>query len=237
MPIVTELGYVPLEMSQQQLDDARAAAEFQAAQARGRLAREAVSSEVRVTEMVLLWSEEASALRARHADISVLGGPDPTRTTPRFALTFKSLLLQSGRPVLVVPTGATLPVPPQKVVLAWQPTREATRAVHDALPLLAKASEIDVVMVDPQTTNGHHGEEPGADIARHLARHGLAVRVVALPRTGLSDGASLLRHVQEVGADLLVMGGYGHARWREAVLGGATRDVLEGARKPVFFSH
>lgn len=237
MPMVTELGYVPLELSQQQLDAARAAADVQAAHARVRLAREAVSSEVRMTEVMLLWSEEAAALQARHADISVLGGPDPTQATPRFALTFKSLLMQSGRPVLVVPTGATLSVPPQKVVLAWRPTREATRALHDALPLLAKASEIDVLMIDPQTAPGRHGEEPGADIAKHLARHGLSVRVVALPRKGPSDGASLLRYVQEVGADLLVMGGYGHARWREAVLGGATHAVLEGARKPVLFAH
>lgn len=237
MPMVTELGYVPLELSQQQLDDARATAELQAAHARAHLAREAVSSEVRMTEVMLMWSGDSAALHARHADISVLGGPDPTQTTPRFAVAFKSLLMQSGRPVLMVPTGATLSVPPKKVVLAWRPTREATRAVHDALPLLAKASQIDVLMIDPQTAEGHHGEEPGADIAKHLARHGLSVRVVALPRTGLSDGASLLRYVQEVDADLLVMGGYGHARWREAILGGATHAVLEGARKPVFFAH
>jgi nucleotide-binding universal stress UspA family protein len=236
MPLVTEFGYVPLEVNQRQLDEARAAAEAQAANARAWLVREGVPSEVRLTDAMLLWSEETAALQARYADLSVLGGPDPVRAT-RFALTFKSLLLQSGRPVLMLPTGATLSLPPRRVVLAWKPTREASRALHDALPLLAKATEIDVLTIDPEVAEGRHGEQPGADIARHLARHDLSVRVVALPQQGRSDGENLLRHVSEVDADLLVMGGYGHARWREVMLGGTTHTVLGGARRPVLFSH
>lgn len=237
MPLVTEFGYVPVEASQRQLDETRAAAEAQAARARAHLAREAVSSEVRLTEVMLLWSEETAALHARHADLSVIGGPDPAQAVPRFALTFKSLLLQSGRPVLVLPMGATLSLPPRRVVLAWKHTREAARALHDALPLFANATEVEVLMIDPEVAEGRHGEQPGADIARHLTRHGLSVNVVAMPREGRSVGESLLRHVQDVDADLLVMGGYGHPRWREVVLGGATRTVLEGARRPVLFAH
>lgn len=237
MPLVTEFGYVPVEASQRELDEASAAAEAQAARARAHLAREAVSSEVRLTEVMMLWSEETAALHARHADISVLGGPDPKQGSPRFALTFKSLLLNSGRPVLVVPMGASLPTPLRRVVLAWKPAPEATRALHDALPLLAGAGEIDVLMIDPQVAEGRHGEQPGADIARHLSRHGLTVNVVSMPKEGRSIGANLLRHVQEVDADLLVMGGYGHAHWREMILGGATRTVLDGMRKAVLFSH
>lgn len=237
MPLVTEFGYVPVEASQRELDEASAAAEAQAARARTQLAREAVSSEVRLTEVMMLWSEETAALHARHADISVLGGPDPKQGSPRFALTFNSLLLSSGRPVLVVPTGASLPSPLRRVVLAWKPAPEATRALHDALPLLAGTSGIDVLMIDPQVAEGHHGEQPGADIARHLSRHGLAVNVVSMPKEGRSIGANLLHHVQDVDADLLVMGGYGHAHWREMILGGATRTVLDGMRKAVLFSH
>jgi len=237
LPLVTEFGYVPVELSQSQLDAVRAEAEAQAARARARLQREDVSSEVRLTEVMLLWSEETAALQAVHADLSVLGGPDPAHVSPRFALTFKQLLLNSGRPVLVVPIDATLTLPLRRVVMAWKPTREATRALHDALPLIAPGSEIDVLMIDPQVTEGRHGEQPGADIAAHLARHGFKVNVVAQPREGLSDGVNLLQHAQNVDADLLVMGGYGHARWREVVLGGATRTVLDEARKPVLFSH
>lgn len=237
MPLVTEFGYVPLELTQQQFEEARASAEAQAKRARDYLAREAVSSEVRLTEVMLLWSEETAALQARHADISVIGGPDPGKDSPRFALTFKSLLLNSGRPVLLIPRGARLKVPLRRAVVAWKPTGEASRALHDALPLLANASEIDVLMVDPRVGEGQHGQQPGADIGVHLARHGLKVNVVSEPKAGLSVGANVLLHVQNVDADLLVMGGYGHARWREVVLGGATNSVLQGATRPVLFSH
>ena len=237
MPLVTEFGYVPSEASQRQLDESRAAAEALAARTRAQLAHEDVTSEVRVTEVMLLWSEETAALHARHCDLTVMGGPDAQDPSPHFGLNFKTLLMHSGRPVLVVPQGATVSAPARRVVIAWKPTAEAARAVHEALPLLAASSQIDVLMIDPQVTEGRHGEQPGADIAHHLARHGLAVNAVAQPREGRSDGAAILRHVQDVGADLLVMGGYGHARWREVVLGGATRNILEGARTAVLFSH
>jgi nucleotide-binding universal stress UspA family protein len=237
MPLVTEFGYVPIEASQRQLDEARTAAEALAARTRAQLAHEDVTSEVRVTEVMLLWSEETAALHARHCDLTVMGGPDPQDASPHFGLNFKTLLMNSGRPVLVVPQGAKVSAPARRAVIAWKPTAEAARAVHEALPLLAASSQIDVLMIDPQVAEGRHGEQPGADIARHLARHGLTVNVVALSREGQSDGAAILRHVQDVGADLLVMGGYGHARWREVVLGGATRSILEGARTAVLFSH
>ena len=237
MPLVTEFGYVPVEASQRQLDESRVAAEALAARTRTQLALEDITSEVRITEVMLLWSEETAALHARHCDLSIMGGPDPQQTSPHFGLNFKTLLMHSGRPVLVVPQGAKLSAPARRVVIAWKPTAEAARAVHEALPLLAASSQIDVLMIDPQVSEGRHGEQPGADIAHHLARHGLAVTVVAQARESRSDGAAILRHVQEVGADLLVMGGYGHARWREVVLGGATRCILEGARCAVLFSH
>lgn len=237
MPLVTEFGYVPVESSQRLLDESRVAAEALAARTRAQLAKEDVSSEVRLTEVMLLWSEETAALHARHCDLSVIGGPDPGDTSPHFGLNFKSLLMHSGRPLLVVPQGAKVSSPARRVVIAWKPTAEAARAVHEALPLMAASSQVDVLMIDPQVAEGRHGQQPGADIARHLSRHGLTVNVVSSPREGRSDGAAILRHVQDVGADLLVMGGYGHARWREVVLGGATRSILEGARCAVLFSH
>lgn len=237
LPLATEFGYVPVEVNQPLLDAARRSAEDLAARTRERLAREAIASEVRLSDSLLLWSEETAALQARHADLTVLGGPDPQATGPRFALNFKSLLLQSGRPLLLVPLGARLRLPLQKVVLAWVPTPEASRALHEALPLFAAKTQIDVLMIDPQVGEGRHGEQPGADIARHLARHGFEVRVVAQPRQGRRTGEAILAHAEAVDADLLVMGGYGHSRWREAVLGGTTRTVANTTTRPVLFSH
>lgn len=237
VPLVTEFGYLPIESGQRELEQARELTAAMVAAARERLAGEGLSSEVHQTETMLLWSEETAALHARHADLSVLGRPDDTGETPRFALTFKSLLMHSGRPVLVVPTGATLRAPVARAVIAWKPTAEAARAVHDALPLLAADAEIEVLMIDPEPGESRHGELPGADLAAHLARHGRRVSVLSQPREGRSEGAAILRHAAESGAELLVMGGYGHSRWREVVLGGATRSVLDGMRSPVLFSH
>jgi nucleotide-binding universal stress UspA family protein len=239
LPVISEIGMVVIEPDLRQLEVERAAANARAEQARARLAREAVSSEVRVTECLALWSEEAAALQALHCDLSVLGKPgrEEADGAPAFSRMFRTLLMRSGRPVLVVPTGATLAPPIRRVVLAWKPTPEASRALHEALPLLSRAAEIDVLAVDPQPTEGGYGEQPGADVAQLLARHGFKARVVQRPGEGRSTGSGILEHVQASGAELLVMGGYGHRHWRELVLGGATREVVEGARTPVLLSH
>jgi len=239
MPLVTEYGYVPVEVDDRLLAEARDEANRRAEGARARLAREAVPSEVRVTEAMALWSEETAAMQAMHGDISVIGRPGPGQLdgSPRFELTFRSLLLRSGRGVIVVPPGAALRIPAQRAVLAWKPTPEAARALHEALPLLADGAEVDVLVVDPQPVEGGYGEQPGADIARLLARHGLKARVLERPGEGLGTGECLLRHMRETEADLLVMGGYGHRHWRELVLGGATRTVVERAQSAVLFSH
>lgn len=237
LPIATEWGYVPAEINERMVEEARASANAVAERARARLAREAVSSEVRTTDAMLLWGEETAAMQARYADLTVMGGPDRETPAPRFALYFKSLLMASGRPLLVVPQGVGLRARAERVVIAWQPTREAARALHDALPLLAPGARVQVLMVDPVIAEGRHGPQPGADIATHLARHGFAVEVLSVPGQGDRVGDNLLTFARQSGADLLVMGGYGHARWREAVLGGTTRTVLDEAMLPVLYAH
>src|SRR3546814_14574015 len=92
-------------------------------------------------------------------------------------------------------------------------------------------------MVDPRVGETSHGELPGADIAEHLARHGLRVEVVSRPREGVTAGVAILRHAREVGAQLVVAGGYGHSRMRQLVFGGVTRHLFEQADVPVLFSH
>lgn len=237
MPVVSEMGMIVVETDQRQIDALRELATRVANGARARLAREPVSSEVRVTECFALWSEEAAALQALHCDLSILGKPRPDEAWTTFSRMFRSLLLRSGRPVLVLPEGTTLATPIRRVVLAWKPTPQAARAVHEAMPLLSRAAEIDVLAIDPLSTEGGYGEQPGADIAHLLARHDFKARVLERPREGATTGACILRHAREADAELLVMGGYGHRHLRELVLGGATRDVLDGATMPVLFAH
>ena len=239
LPVVSEMGMIVVEPDARQLEAIREGAIALADSARARLAREAVPGEVRVTECLALWSEEAAALQALHCDLTVIGKPASGQGFEHefFSRMFRGVLLHSGRPVLVVPEGEALALPMQHVVLAWKPTPEASRALHDALPLLPAGAEIDVLVVDPLSTEEGYGEQPGADIARLLARHGFRSRVIEAARAGGTTAASLFRHMEDCSAQLLVMGGYGHWHWRELVLGGATRDVLDRARVPVLFSH
>ena len=203
---------------------------------RKRLTREAISlsSEVRVIEALFTESPEVAALHARYADLAVMTmATDIVRDASIIRDFFTSLLLQSGRPVLLVPPGHVWR-PAKHVVVAWQARREATRALHDALPFLRAAESIDVLEVG---TAGD-GAQPGADIATHLARHGLNVRVVVHPSHAESVALSLIRHAQDTGAELIVAGGYGHSRFREWILGGVTRELLTGTcTVPILFSH
>jgi nucleotide-binding universal stress UspA family protein len=207
---------------------------------RERLSKEALSlsSEVRVIESLFTESSDMAALHARYTDLAVMTmATDIVRDAPVIRDFFTSLLLESGRPVLLVPPGYAWR-PAKHVVVAWQAKREATRALHDAMPFLHAAESIDVLEVGENGGDGGDGPQPGADIAAHLARHGLKVRVVVHARSTESVALSLVRHAQDTGAELIVAGGYGHSRFREWALGGVTRDLLsETCSVPILFSH
>lgn len=213
-------------------------ADAKAERLRSRLEREAISWEVRVSDARLVDPPRAMAREARYADLTIVTAPKRGDDDGAIARAyFTSLLFESGRPVLVVPAHHPAELPLRHVVVAWKPSRESTRALHDALPLLASAASIDVVTVDPVVGDADHGEEPGADIATHLARHGLRVNVLNLTRSGQTVATALLRHAAASGAQLLIAGGYGHSRLREWVLGGTTRELLLALHLPILFSH
>lgn len=204
---------------------------------RTRYAQAPVPLEVRIANAGAMYPQNAVTVHARHADICVTTSAPRDRPEAVIAHDlFHDLLLESGRPVLVVPDGAKI-VDGGRAVIAWKPTREAARAVHDALPLLRHAEAVDVVVVDPEPDEKGYGQDPGADIAAHLARHGLRVEVIAKPRMNFSTAYAVLEHARTVGAGLLVSGGYGRSRFREFLLGGATRELLQGTHLPVLFSH
>lgn len=231
-------GLAPADLLDEAYDTLREQGQAHAERLRKRLRKETISWELRTPESLLTEPSQVMALHARYADLAVVTAPAPQ--TDDAALVrgcFTSLLFESGRPVLLIPAHCSLALPMRHVVVAWQPTRESTRALHDALPLLARAESIDVVTVDATVGERRHGEDPGVDIGTHLARHDLAVNVVALQRRDKSIAAALLRHAAESGAQCLVAGGYGHSRRREWMLGGTTRELLHAPGLPILFSH
>ena len=139
--------------------------------------------------------------------------------------------------MLVIPYAGRFEACGRRVLVAWNASRAATRAVNDAMPLLAGAETVTVLCVDPDEDRRAHGEVPGMDIAVHLARHGVKARVETTMSGGIGVGNTLLSRASDIGADLLVMGAYGHARVRELLLGGATRTILESMTLPVLMAH
>lgn len=177
------------------------------------------------------------ALHARYADLVVLGQPQPGGATPLAAEVLEAALFGSGRPLLVVPYAGRFDSLGQNVLVGWNASAQASRALHDALPLLEGAARTTVLAVNPRRGPDGHGAEPGADIARHLARHGLVVEAEQVVAPEIAEADTLLNRAAELGADLLVLGGYGHNRLRELVLGGVTRRLLREMTVPVLLSH
>jgi nucleotide-binding universal stress UspA family protein len=145
-----------------------------------------------------------------------------------------SIVMAAGRPVLVVPNDYKGAAIGRHVLVAWKPSAEAARAVHDALPLLQQAKAVTVMRANPDPEEPAHN--PGFDLATHLARHGVKVTVTPVLTPDTSAGAAILDQARAMQADLIVMGAYGHSRLRELVFGGATRQMLQAPPVPVLMS-
>ncbi|NKB58251.1 MAG: universal stress protein [Alphaproteobacteria bacterium] len=172
-------------------------------------------------------------LHARYADLTIIG-QQPLSGSDNPEEAFADLLvMRSGRPVLVFPHIGAKKLIGQHVVVAWNASREAARAVGDAMPLLERSDLVEVLSIEPEGI----GDLPGADIAQHLARHGIKADAKRSVANKIDAGDVLLNHVADSGADLVVMGAYGHSRVREMVLGGVTRHMLEHMTVPVLMSH
>lgn len=178
---------------------------------------------------------DAMTLHARYADLLVIGQTDASQDSNIAADFPERLVLAAGRPVLILPSAGTFPTIGKRILVAWNPSREATRAVTDAIPMLRLADNVHVMAVNPR--RGEHGSVPGADIGLYLARHGVRVEVKSDQGAEIDVGNELLSRAADLDADLIVMGGYGHSRLKEWVLGGATRTILESMTAPVLMSH
>jgi nucleotide-binding universal stress UspA family protein len=174
-------------------------------------------------------------VHAYYADLVVIARPnrgDQTAGPPSLA---ESLVLTSGRPIIVFPPHGTVSRV-RRILMGWNARRESIRAMADALPLLVRAEAVEVLVVDYQRHPEGHGEEPGADIAHHLAPHGAHVEARRVSSGGEDVGRILLSRAAAFGADLVVMGAYGHSHLSEWVFGGVTRTVLREATLPVLMS-
>jgi nucleotide-binding universal stress UspA family protein len=231
----TIMGTIPASLIEQQ----RAENDKAAADARAKFDAAAKRAGVSFDSRILTASLPGSADRfgeiARRFDLSVVGQGEPGLLASAQELVGESALFASGRPVVLVPyiqkTGLKL----DRIMLCWDASRTAARAVADALPLLARAAAIDVVMIASERPKSD--DLPGIDIGQHLARHGLKVEVKRIVAIDSDVASTILSHAADTSADFIVMGGYGHSRLREFVLGGATRGIMSAMTVPVLMSH
>jgi nucleotide-binding universal stress UspA family protein len=199
------------------------------------LAEKSVPAELAGEYLETAWAAESIGRRARCSDL-VLLGPASLAGEGLGSRVIEGALFSSARPILLVPPDCRPTLAPRRVLIGWDGSIEAARAVREAREMLIAASGVTVALVDAVSGEAGHGEEPGADLAAYLARHGVNVVVDRLPGEGLPVADILRRHAVDTSADMLVLGAYGHSRLREFVLGGVTRSVLDRSPVPVFMA-
>jgi len=193
------------------------------------------------------WSAEAAvaqlgglgglvALRARFSDLVVLPRPYGKDRGAEGEAVVEAAMFEGQAPVLILPDDKDAPEANGRVVVAWNQSREAMAAVRRALPLLKRAELVNIAVIDPPQ-HGPERSDPGGMLCQMLVRHGVRAEVSVLAKTVPRISDILARHVRDQNAGLLVMGAYGHSRFREAILGGATRNTLEQSEVPVFMAH
>ena len=176
-----------------------------------------------------------TSLESRMVDLMILGQPHPGQGEPRHII--DSVLLEAGRPCLVLPYIYQGQSFGKKSLIAWNGSREASRAIHDAIPLLQSSDKALLVVSDPSRTVFSEADMPGTTMATHLSRHGIEVELKLSYANTIKTSENLLSLACDEGVDMIVMGAWGHSRFRELVLGGMTREVLNSMTVPVLMSH
>jgi nucleotide-binding universal stress UspA family protein len=171
---------------------------------------------------------------ARRFDLAIVGQPEREKSAPDEVVD-EGVLFESGRPVIFVPYIQKAALKLDRVMVCWDGSRAATRAIADSLPFLHKAKKVEIVMVANKAAKD--GDVPGADLGQHLARHTLKVDVKRITAPDTDVSSTILSYVADSNADMIVMGGYGHSRLREFILGGVTRSILESMTVPALMSH
>lgn len=194
----------------------------------------------------LRWSVESAVaqsggipaivgLRARFSDLTLLGSPYAEGQPPEAEIVAEAALFEGSCPVMVLPKAQLPQAPLRRILVAWNQSAEALVTIRRALPLLRAAQMVEVTCIDPRRTSSERSD-PGGALTQMLTRHGVRAEIAVLARTAPAISDELNRRAVEIGADLIVMGAYGHSRFRQAILGGATRNMLEKSAVPVFMA-
>ena len=180
-------------------------------------------------------TDECLAFHGRYSDLVVVGqwSPDDPAESGTVDLG-GAVALGAGRPILIVPYAGKFTAKWKRIMVAWDSSRAATRAVHDALAFMKAADQVDIVCVDADQSEGR---DPGADIAAHLAQHGITAKAHHMTRGSLTTAETLNAAASDMDSQLLVMGAYGHTRLTEIVFGGVSRNLLQHMTLPILMSH
>ncbi len=201
------------------------------------LSGEDLSFDVRAHQAIATRQDNLVARHAIYSDLTVIYRAEKDDLSTVESQAIDGALFDSGRPLLFVPDGASSGLPGKNVLIAWNSRAEAAEAVKDAVPILKDAEQVTLLVVDPVTGPDDHGEEPGADMALVLARHMIKVSVRPVVSEGKDISQVIQSEAEQTGADLIVMGAYGHSRVRQNILGGTTRHMLENCSIPLFLAH
>lgn len=234
-PPSSPYGVVSNDIWSGEIAEGQSAAEARAKSLAERLTREEVSTSVEAHYVDRATIASLAARFARYADLTLvtpqLEGFETLQTC-----VMDGALFESGRPILILPRGAA-GFRARKVMIAWDASVEASKAVRDAIDILEAADEVRAALVDPVPSFDGHGQEPGADLARYLGRHGIETIVDRLPRLGQDVADVLRRSADDHAIDLIVMGGFGHSRLRERIFGGTTTRMMKQTTVPVLMAH
>jgi nucleotide-binding universal stress UspA family protein len=233
-PAFTTIGRLPEDVLEQLRTDAEAATKESVASFEQAAGLAGVPFTSRIVETGFIGAANFFGSVARTYDLAIVRQAEPDRASPE-ELILEAALFDSGRPALVVPYITQRGLELDRVMVCWDGGRAAARAVGDAIPLLERAKSVEILIIEGEPRK--EDSIPGAEVARFLARHDLNVKIRQLPRGELDVADAILSQAADGSADLLVMGGYGHSRLREFILGGVTRDILNTMTIPVLMSH
>jgi nucleotide-binding universal stress UspA family protein len=231
---VSGTGYIPAEVIESQQADNEAAAKAAIDRFAAATTRAGLSAEPLTLRSSIAGAGDQFGRIARRFDLAIVGQAE-RETSVVDDMIAETTLFEAGRPMILVPYIQKAPLKLDTVMVCWDGSRPAARAIGDAMPLLEKAGRVEIVIVTNE--RGKQDMIEGADMGQHLARHGLKVEVNRITGGDIDIADVLLSHAADSGADFMVMGGYGHSRLREFVLGGVTRSIFLSMTVPALMSH